>query len=719
MMIKANGEYLDFDGDITVSKSVKLIEAVSENKGDFSYSFTIQRTSNNIRILKLYTINQSDKLINRKIDAIIESNGAPLYIGFIVVNRENSEGIECSFFSGNTNWFTSLEGTLYDLDYTEFNAPNDLTEIVASWTRTSGIVYPIIDKGVLSDRLTNQMVKNDSTEFEYNDFHPFIYVKDMLRKIGLYGGIKFTGDLFNDAVFQKLIVTSNPVKLSTDRLNASTSFVGRTSSQTINTTPSQLMLVDTDPFLDGANDNWDNALSRWTADQDMQISVSVDLEFTPGSAYNIPEVYKNGVINRTMYIPKTGKGFIANVDAGDYYEFNISNSAGTVDVLTGSSITFTPIAFRTLYLEDFMPSMKITDFVSSVFMMFNVVTSFDTYSKTVNATLFNNIKERTPIDLSEYVSGFDVDYDLVRDNFFIQNNFVYQPQDNQETEDYNKSNPVAAGAGQIVLDTDILEQSGTIVESPAIAPISYYSDAFGMWLTRLDFVSKDRQNTETAITSVTDQSPAARFNYPGTGLPGLATNTVVEIFDTEDDIYEGVGVVYNANAFGPYFQVRGVDFIQDQTGMFSLVSYVPIEVTDPIFLINSPDLPVSDFSRKNEFFINGTSYTSAAYAYFYKPKLELPIDDQIYSLSFGRGAELKDYQTPLIEHYYGDLITILNDPQAVNVYVNLPFNVFLNMDLLSPVRIKKAQFNSLFYVNRIVDYIESCKTCTIELIKLV
>lgn len=721
MMIKVNGEYLDFNGDITVSKSVKLIEAVSENQGDFSYSFIIQPTSRNIRILRLYTINQSDKLINRKIDASIEANGIPLYAGFIVVNRQNNEGIECSFFSGNTNWFLSLDGTLYDLDYSGFDAANNIAEVVASWSRTSGIVYPIVDKGVLVGRLSNQMVKNDAVAFEYNDFHPFIYVKEVFQKISNYGNVKFQGELFSDPVFEKLIVTSNPARLSNERLQASTSFVGRTSSQAITGTPSQLMLVDTDPFLDGSANNWNNTLSRWTADQDMQIKVSVNLEFSV-SAYSILETYKNGLLIDTMYIPKSGTGFVKNVSTGDYLEFNISNSSGSASVLTGSSITITPVAFRTTYMEDFMPNMKIVDFISSVFMMFNVVTSYDVYSKTVNTVLFKSIKTRTPIDLSQYVSGFDVDYDLIRDNFFVRNNFVYQPQDNVETEQYNKSNSVSVGGGQIVLDTDILEQSGTVVESPAIAPISYLNDAFGMWLTRLDFVSNERQTTELDITSVTNEAGKARFHYSGIGLEGLTTGVVVEVFDTIDNIYEGIGVTSSVNALGPgapWFELEGIDFIADQTGFFSMVSYVPIDVDAPIFLINSPSLPVSEFSFKSSFFINGTTYTTAAYAYFYKPKLQLDIDDQLYSLSFGRSTQINDYQTPLIEHYYSDLITILNDPQAVNVFVNLPYHVFLNMDLLSPVRIKKAQFNSLFYVNRIVDYIDSAKTCTIELIKLV
>lgn len=719
MMIKANNEYLDFYGSITMSKSVKLIEAISENEGDFSYSFSLPDTSNNIRILKLSYINQSDKIINRKINASIENNdGNTIYDGFIVVNTKIDNKIDCSFFSGNTNWFLSLDGTLYDLDFSQFDAPNNLSEVVASWSRESGVVYPIIDKGVLGDRLTNQMVKNDSTQFAYNDFHPFLYVKDIFRIIGIYGGIKFSGELFSDPIFNKLIVTSNPVRLSTDRLNASTSFVGRTSSQSITGTPTKLILVDTDPFLDGSNNNWDNTLSRYTADQDMQIMVSINLNFSV-SAYSILEIHRNGSLIKTLYLPKSSTGFVTNISSGSYLEFFISNSSGSADVKTGSSITIKPVAFRTTYMEDFMPNMTIVEFISSVFIMFNVVTSFDIYSKTVNTVLFNSIKTATPIDLSDYVASSDIDYDLIRDNFYTINKFTYQPQDNSETEQYNASNDVSVGGGQIVLDSNIMELSGTIVDSPAIAPVSYFNDAFGMWMTRLDFVSKERQSAEVEITSVTNAAGKARFNYAGGGLIGLSVPVVVEVYDTDDDVYEGFGVTSSVDAFGPWFELEGVDFIVDQDGFFSLVSYVPIHVDSPIFMINSPSLPVTDFSFKTEILINGSSYTTASYAYFYKPRLGLPIDDQIYSLSFGRGSEINDYQVPLIDHYYSDLAKILSDPQVTNVYVNLPYNIFIKMDLLSPVRVSKNDFNSLFYVNKMVDYIDSSDLCRIELIRIV
>ena len=51
MMLKAFGEFLDFDDEIEVEKQIKLFEDISTTDGDYSYQFTLTKTLNNTRIL--------------------------------------------------------------------------------------------------------------------------------------------------------------------------------------------------------------------------------------------------------------------------------------------------------------------------------------------------------------------------------------------------------------------------------------------------------------------------------------------------------------------------------------------------------------------------------------------------------------------------------------------------------------------------------------------
>lgn len=717
MTIKVNNEYLDFDGVIQVERSAKLIEAIDENTGDFSYTFRIQRTSHNIRIVRLYTINQTDKLVGAKIPAIIDSDGIAMYSGFIQIVGSGSDYIDCAFFSGNTNWFNEITGTLYDIDISEYDVQNTEANIVASWTSDSGVVFPVVDKGLLSKSLSNRMVKNDTLDFQYNDFQPFIYVKNLLSKIIQQNGLKIEGEILDDYRFSKLIMTSNPSRVSSERVERSTSKVGRLTAQSITTTPAILELSDADPFFDGSSNNWNNTTYRYTADVDMTLGIQLDFNFSVSQQY-ILEIYRDGILVKTVYIPKSGTVISINIFAGSYLEFFLSAQTSTANLRTNSSITITPTFFRTVYISDFMPEQTQLDFIKTIFQMFNVVTSFNNFTKTITTVLFKSIKDRPEIDISEYVSGYDIDYVRPVENFYKKNYLVYEQQDLKDVQVYNVSNPTPLGGGLIEVENEILPDSGNIVELQAIAPYSYFNESFQMWLMNLNFLDISRAE-DREITSVTDNGGIARINYTGSGL-GVSVGSVVEIFDTDNDNYEGIGIISSLNSIGSkWIEIEGLNFIDDVTGFFAIMSYEGIDTTLPIFALHSPSLDVNKFSSLDSFFINGTEYTSASYAYFYKPRLQLDIDSEIFSLSFGRGTDPEDYQIPLIESYYSDLVTILNDAQLVTVDWNIPFRTFITMDFLNPIRVIHKDFNSKFYLNKISGYEEKSKTSQGELIKLI
>lgn len=714
MMIKVGDEYLDYDEEIIVERSAKLIEAISENKGDFSYSSTLKRTTTNNRILRLYSLNQSNQIFNTKITSQIEDNsGNVIYRGFIQITSVDSLEIDFTFFSGNTNWFTQISGTLYDLDLSEFDTENTIANITSTWGNSTGIVFPIIDKGVLSKATSNRLVKNQTLDFQFDDFKPFLYVKDLIGKIISQNGLKISGELLTDPIYNKLIVTSNPTRVPKERIDANTAKVGRLTAQAITTTPATLELVDTDPFFDGSNDNWDNTLFRFTANADMRVSITPDFSFSVSQQYQL-DIYKNGVLIRTAYIPKTTTGLPINMGVGDYLEFQLSSASSPANLKTNSSITIEPVSFNNIYTSDFMPELSQLDFISTVFKMFNVVTSYDTFTKTINTTLFKTIKSKDEIDLSQYVIDYEIDYTTLLESFFKTNFFAYNHQDLKVVESYNVSNPTPLGGGTIDINNEILDDRGTILELDAIAPYSYFNEAFQMWMINLNYLETSR-GQEREITSVTDNAGIARFNYTG-NAEGIFVNSVIEIYDTDDENYRGIGIV--SAALPGYVEVRGLSYISDTTGYFTVMSYDPIDSSLPIFAIHLPGLNVTQFSSLDSFYINGTEYTMADYAYFYKPRLQFDIDSEIFSLAFGNGNEVEDYQIPLIDNYYGDFVKILNDAQLLKISTMLPFNIYNHLDFLSPIRIKNSQFNGKFYLNKITGYTNSYTPCTLELIKL-
>jgi len=51
MMIKVNGEYLDFDDVVEIESQIKLFEDIETSNGDYSYSFTLPKTNKNLKAL--------------------------------------------------------------------------------------------------------------------------------------------------------------------------------------------------------------------------------------------------------------------------------------------------------------------------------------------------------------------------------------------------------------------------------------------------------------------------------------------------------------------------------------------------------------------------------------------------------------------------------------------------------------------------------------------
>jgi hypothetical protein len=73
MMLKANGEFLDFNEEVEVEKQIKLFEDISTTDGDFSYSFELPKTLNNIRILGNPYPDNISKQVYQRIPALLLS----------------------------------------------------------------------------------------------------------------------------------------------------------------------------------------------------------------------------------------------------------------------------------------------------------------------------------------------------------------------------------------------------------------------------------------------------------------------------------------------------------------------------------------------------------------------------------------------------------------------------------------------------------------------
>src|SRR3990170_6705370 len=201
MMIKVSNEFLEFDELIEMEKQIKLFEDISTTDGDFSYSFEVQKTLVNTRLLGNPMPDNINKPVYQQIPAKgLSESGAELYDGYIRVERV-THVYHCSFFAGNNNWFARITGLLSDLDLSAYDIEQTRANIVDSWSNTEGIVFPLVDNGALLTRSYPQV--------KIEDLVGGFYVKTIFHKIFTEAGIKIQGELLEDWMYNNIVCLRN------------------------------------------------------------------------------------------------------------------------------------------------------------------------------------------------------------------------------------------------------------------------------------------------------------------------------------------------------------------------------------------------------------------------------------------------------------------------------------------------------------------------------
>lgn len=303
MMLRVNNEYLDFDDVVEVEKQVKLLESIDTADGDFSYQFSLPRTINNIKILGNPQPDNISKPVYQRIDAaLLNDSGAELFKGYLRVERLK-EVIDCSFFAGNNNWFGLLAGNLQDLDWSEFDLEISESNFAAAIFNTEGVVLPLIDNGVLVSRGTTQL--------KLEDFVAGIYVKSVFEKVFNSHGIKIQGELLDDVNFNAAITVKSGK--SQEDIDDRSSFVHSTNSPNPNDDTYRKAVFTNDsvfPYFDGAQNNYNLALSRYVADVKMKVKVEFqifDIIASTGVGLNYwMAIRKNGVQIKEFYVIDSG-----------------------------------------------------------------------------------------------------------------------------------------------------------------------------------------------------------------------------------------------------------------------------------------------------------------------------------------------------------------------------------------------------------------------------
>lgn len=708
MLVKVNNEFLDLNSDtsIDIEKRVKLFSEIEDVQGDFSYSFTIPPTQNNISIFSLFSANISGKTVYQKIPCTISNDdGQALYYGFLRVERSNKNGIDVSFYSGNSNWISSLSMNIREINFDSMETDWTESGITAAISNTSGVIFPLINTGAITTR--------SYIHYKVDDFHPFVYVKDIIKMALNLQGIKLKGTLLNDWRYQHLITSNSAAATPVEQIEERKTFVGKTSDQSLTTTPSKVTFhLESGDYYTGIL--WDTTNDRYTADYKMTVEISVDGSVDQGGEYVHFYIYKNGAEDIEVYQDNdaVAKTFEYSLEAGDYFELYAAVEAGTTYIFD-YYITVRPTRIYRTFMEGLLPDVKASEFISSIFSIFNVVPVFNPITQTLNVDLFKDACRRDEMDISEYIDPDSVEEDYIEliSEYGRLNDFKYEQQDLDDTEKYNKGSLIAYGCGQLDSLNENLNENADIISLPFVAALETKKNPFGSYLPCLNWRGLEETKKKQDSVSITDSSG------PTFTASGFAEGDLVRVSNSTKAGYNGDWIVSSTTS--TTFQVQGLNFIGNATADIVKLEITFEDANEQALLLALPNLDITDFSRFTGMYVEQAAVFAEASAYFFKPTQGLPIDDiALQSLSFGPVEMQNSYQTTLLDDYWRDFERILQDPLKLNCVATLPKSVFMDMDFSSPVRIKTDRINLRLFPEQCTGYKGGHLPCQLKLVKL-
>lgn len=717
MILKRGDTVLDFSGAVEIDRQAKLFEEIDAAVGDIGFSFEMPDNGHNRLALDMPlvdSLNGSQYIANESV--AMNDSGTSIHFGSIRVEGVKDGKIRASFSSGNSNWFTMLNGDMSDLNISKYDTLQTQENVISSWSKTSGLVYPFVDAGPLKTR----RFKSARAE----DFAPGLFLHTIFEELFQASGLKIRGEMINNALFNQIVVLTNAN--SDEETEARSCNVNKVTDQTL---PSNLSYVkvtfdnDSDyPYFDGNANNFSLVNNRYTADVEMDLHVKLTLQLSDSHWTGIV-LYKNGnpTTSHTSVSTTDTNTLDTNIHlvAGDYIEWYSRNqvSGGPSVDITSGNLEITPTYIFKSFAKATLPKWTKQQFVSNILQIFNAIPTYDPFTKTVTFDLFDKIKGKQSIDISQYITGdIEVDYVDFISNYGRSNIFSYSNTSEEETERYNASSFIKYGAGQLIANNDFIQDSADVISSDFSSPISYVHPYFKSSIDRMELIELEDGEIESDIATVQDD---------GSGNAQFMLNDADDLFNVgdlvrlefEDTQYNGEYIVGQTTS--TYMSLYGGVFYTNSPGKITRMRYENTGIDDVFLVVHTGLRLVTDFSQESILYIGTTSRSTWGHSYFNMLATGKPVDSIFkQGLCFGKVNNPLAFQRTLIDAFWQQFYRILNNPVKLICPVNLPETVNAQIDFNTPVSIKTTESTNEYYVNKVQGYQGKQYQNLIELIQL-
>lgn len=429
------------DEEIQINSSIQNVQDLAKVYTDFTQSFTIPASPHNNRLFEHFYQSDVDANDNPNIrrNAFIEIGTIPFRSGKISIESSNVvkgsvESYSITFYGDLTSLKDKFgDDTLKDLDLSSYGHTYNGSEVRTRLTSATSydIRYPLIS----SSRIwsygdgSNTDISNTNYPIVYDELFPSLRVKKIFETIQTKYGVTFNSNFFNQKLFTELFlllknkksfkevfsveldfISGTPASDTATYSLANNTMVKKNGQFTIKITHSTVERYFLDVYLDG---KFVNTFAAYT---------SVGTGGVPDQ-FPLANSTGNYTFRLRSNVPLTSASPLIVVLGG--------GSISTNTYITCANVTTT----NYLNPTDHVPDIKIVDFLSGIFKMFNLTcyaTSVDNFQV---EPLDDWYTKGAVVDITEYVDTDEIT--IERHKLYKEISFDYEKSESFINKEYD------------------------------------------------------------------------------------------------------------------------------------------------------------------------------------------------------------------------------------------------------------------------------------------
>jgi len=669
---------------IQFRQAAATIGKPGEITGSFTNDFKGELNTSNRALIGYADSLQSDNdfYVEKKVSARLENDrGAEIARGYVQVLEvdERGKSITITFFGGNTPWIDLLKGkSIRDIWLWDLQHDWTVANISASWSNTSGYIYPFIDYG----RLAALGTASTNT----TDWYPGVYQHTLVQRMMERIGWKVSGNVIESFKYLKTVIPftndtfeeDSEFQIPAEAEKTTTTGYDLTATPASGTSDSSTEVMDFDTIVTDELGAFDTALDRYIATKTLSDAVFVAkmsdtlLKYVTSSASSTVgtiswAIRKNGtdVTNITL-LTDTHTGDQTTQETDDYtisatmdlvstdyvdvvIYFSYSNAVASTTIIqllvTCADFNFQLVsvdpeiaAGGNVTLHNNLPDIDQAEFMKDIIMEFNALVTTDPFSQTLYINAIENITKQgaDAVDWSNRVNGNDISYKKFNEivsgygkkSYFRR---LTPTEDDIDLVTYNTNNSVPFGDGKLEIDNDFIQGEVDIYQSP-------FSASYMIWA------------------------------FAGGSTEGVRAPFIPRFDSSGDKVYRST----------------------------------------PKKLLVIPDTSVGDFNGETGLPISyididgGGAYASVAFAYFTKPRCNSDLDYITDTLAFDTPTGINSPDEGLLAKNYAAWLRILQKPRYVSLGIKLWEHQFSNLDLKELVQLDTPETRGQFLIDEII-----------------